>query len=138
MSVVFDIQNHVQTLLEGAVDSPTKVVFGYAQNKDQVLIFGAKFDSEFRYLGGNPAPQQVKFEIPLIFDVLAHSGRDMKPAVERCWEVFDLVEAAIRGDHTLEGLSWNALLSKGEQSFFQTDKAQGCRIESTLAGTARI
>jgi hypothetical protein len=139
MSAVPAIQLHIETLAaEALAAEPVKVVFGYSDAKQLVAIFDTEFDRKFRYLGGNPSSQEEDFKVNLIFEVLSQSGKDMKPAVARCWEIFDLVEAAVRGDHTLEGLSWNALLTTGRQEFFQTDKSQGCRIRSTLAGTARI
>jgi hypothetical protein len=62
----------------------------------------------------------------------------MKPATARCWEIFDLIDTALRTDDEIEDLSFDALFEEGKQEFFQTDKSQGCRIRSTLAGTARI
>jgi hypothetical protein len=139
MSLVASVQLHIEALaIEALEDEPTKVVFGYAEAKELCAIFDAEFERDFRFLGGDPTPQEEDFKINLIFEVIAPSGRDMKPAVERCWEIFNLVEAAVRGDHTLDGLSWNALLTNGKQEFIQTDKSQGCRIRSTLTGTARI
>jgi hypothetical protein len=139
MSAVPTVQLHIEALATEALEAePVKVVFGYAEAKQLVAIFDTEFDRKFMYLGGSPTPQEEDFKVNLIFEVLSQSGKDMKPAVERCWEIFDLVEAAVRGDHTLGDLSWNALLTNGRQEFFQTDKSQGCRIRSTLAGTARI
>jgi hypothetical protein len=139
MSAVLDVQQQVEELATTALAAePTKVVFGYSTGPELVAVFDAQFSRKFMYLGGDPTPQEEDFKISLIFEVVVPSGRDMKPAVERCWEIFELVEAAVRGDHTLDGLSWNALLAEGQQEFFQTDKSQGCRIRSTLAGTARI
>lgn len=139
MSAVLPIQLHVEELATAALAAePTVVVLGYAEAKELCAIWDASFERKYQYLGGDPTAQEEDFKIDLIFEVLKPSGKDMHPAVERCYEIFNLVEAAVRGDHTLDDLSWNAILATGKQEFFQTDKSQGCRIRTTLAGTARI
>lgn len=139
MSSIPTIETHLlETLTEALSEEPTKVVFGYVEAKELVAIFGAEFDRTFRLIGPQEVPLEEDFKIELIVEAVVPSGRDMKPAADRCWEIFALIDAAIRGDHTLDGVSWNARLAKGMREFFQTDKSQGCRITTTLAGTARI
>ena len=62
----------------------------------------------------------------------------MKPATERAWEIFELIEEAVRTDLDLDDVTFDSRFSKGSREFFQTDKHQGARIRTTLAGTARI
>ena len=62
----------------------------------------------------------------------------MKPATDRAWEIFGLIEEAVRSDLELDEVTFDSRFSKGSREFFQTDKAQGARIRTTLAGTARI
>lgn len=139
MSAVPTIESHLEEVLVDALeDEPTKVVYGYTEAKELVAIFGADFDRTFRLLGPQQVPLEEAFQIELIVEAITPSGRDMKPAAERCWEIFSIVDAAVRGDHHLDGVSWDARLTKGTREFFQTDKGQGCRIRTTLTGTARI
>jgi hypothetical protein len=136
MSAIPAIETHLLTLLDGATDA--KVVLGYDTAPELVAVFTCEFERDYRLLGGSPAPLEESFKIDLIVEVLKTSGRDMMPANTRAWEIFEELDAAIRGDHHLDGISWDARLTKGTREFFQTDSSQGCRIRSTLTGTARI
>lgn len=139
MSAVPIIEQHVTELFTDALeDEPTKVVYGYHEAKELVAVFTADFERKFLLLGPQEVPMEEEFEIEVVIEAITPSGRDMKPAADRCWEIFQLIDAAIRGDHHLDEVSWDARFAKGSREFFQTDKSQGCRIRTTLAGTARI
>jgi hypothetical protein len=139
MSAVPTIETHIAELFTDALaDEPTRVVYGYAEAKELVAIFTAEFDRRFRLLGPQEVPLDEDFQIEVVIEAITPSGRDMKAAADRCWEIFELIDAAIRGDHHLDEVSWDARFAKGSREFFQTDKSQGCRIRTTLAGTARI
>ena len=136
MSAIPAIENHLLTLFAGATDA--RVVLGYDKAPELVAIFNCDFERDYRLLGPQPVPLEEEFRIEVIVEVLKPSGRDMAPANTRCWEIFDEIEDAVRGDHTLDGISFDARLTKGTREFFQTDSSHGCRIRSTLTGTARI
>lgn len=139
MSAVPTIEAHIEELFTEALeDEPTKVVYGYTEAKELVAIFTADFQRTFRLLGPQEVPMEESFEIEVVIEAITPSGRDMRPAADRCWEIFRLIDAAIRGDHHLDEITWDARFAKGSREFFQTDKSQGCRIRTTLAGTARI
>lgn len=137
MSVIPQVTAAIMSRLEGELSGP-KIVFGYAEAPELVAIYETEFTREYKLLGPVPAPQDERFKIELIVRVLKPSGRDMAPAVARCWEIFQEMDDLLRGDHTLDGISWNALIEQGKQEFFQTDQSQGCQIKAFLAGTARI
>ncbi|HTU15638.1 MAG TPA: hypothetical protein VMF31_10595 [Solirubrobacterales bacterium] len=131
---------HVEQLfIDALTGEDVKVFFGYGEASEMVTIsMGSDFSREFKLLGPSPVPLEEKFNIEISVEVWKASGKDLKPAYVRCWDIFDLIEDAARGDHELDDMSFDALLSKGDQEFFTVDKAQICRIRSTLAGTARI
>lgn len=137
MSAIPAVTQAIYTKLRQDITGPA-IVFGYAQNREQIAIWETEFDRQYRLLGPVPAPQDERFTVGLIVEVLAPSGRDMTVATDRCWEIFEQMDTALRGDHTINGLSWNALIQTGKQEFFQTAEQQGCRIRAALTGTARI
>lgn len=139
MSALPAIEGHLYDLIGDALQGEgTRVVFGYAEAPELVAIFTSEFDRDWRLLGPQPVPLEERFRIDLIVEVLRPSGRDMKPASDRAWEVFGLVEAAIRDDEHLNEIAFDSRIDKGTREFFQTDKKQGARIRATLSGTARI
>lgn len=137
MSAIPAVTQAMFTKLKTDLTGP-KVVFGYDSAPEMVAIWETEFTREYRLLGPDPVPQDEQFKISLIVEVLKPSGRDMKTVADRAWEIFDAADDALRGDHTIGGLSWNALIEQGKQEFFQTAEQQGCRIRATVAGTARI
>lgn len=139
MSALPAIENHlIEVFTDALADEKTKVVYGYSEAVELVAIFGAEFDREFRLLGPRPAPLDESWSLEVIVEVTRPSGRDMKPAADRAWEVFALIENAVRDDLHLDDVTFDSRFQKGAREFFQTDKQQGCRIRTTLAGTARI
>lgn len=128
----------IEVFTDALADEKTKVVYGYAEAPELVALFGAEFDRDFRLLGPQPVPLDESWTLEVIVEVIRPSGRDMKPAADRVWELFEIVEAALRKDIDLEGVTFDSRFQKGSREFFQTDKAQGCRIRTTIAGTARI
>lgn len=123
---------------EALSEEGVRVVIGYTEAPEVVAIFSSEFDRDYRLLGPNPVPLEERFRIDLIVEVLRPSGRDMRPASDRAWEIFAIVEAAIRDDDDLDQIAFDSHFDKGSREFFQTDKKQGARIRATLAGTARI
>jgi hypothetical protein len=123
---------------DALADEKVKVVVGYTEAPELVAIFSSEFDRDYRLLGPNPVPLEERFRVDLIVEVLRPSGRDMRPASDRAWEIFALVEAAIREDDDLDEIAFDSRFDKGSREFFQTDKKQGARIRVTLSGTARI
>lgn len=123
---------------EALADENVRVVVGYTEAPELVAIFSSEFDRDYRLLGPNPVPLEERFRVELFVEVLRPSGRDMRPASDRAWEIFSLVEAAIREDDDLDEIAFDSRFEKGSREFFQTDKKQGARIRVTLAGTARI
>ena len=139
MTALPAIENRVFEVFQDALtDEGVKVVYGIGEAPELVAIFTAEFDRDFRLLGPSPVPLEESFTLDVIVEVLRPSGRDMKPASERAWEIFDLIETAVRSDLDLDDVTFDSRFSKGSREFFQTDKAQGARIRTTLAGTARI
>lgn len=139
MVVLAEIESYVLDLVSDAlVDEGARVVFGYAEAPELVAIFGSEFERDFRLLGPNPVPLEEAFRIDFVIEVLRPSGRDMKPAADRVWELFDLVDNALRGDFHIGEFAFDSRFAKGTREFFQTDKKQGARIRATLTGTARI
>lgn len=139
MSALPAIENHLlEVFTDALANEKTKVVYGYAEAPEIVALFGGEFDREFRLLGPQPVPLDESWTLEVIIEVIRPSGRDMKPAADRVWELFEIVEAALRKDIDLEGVTFDSRFQKGSREFFQTDKAQGCRIRTTIAGTARI
>lgn len=137
MSAIPAVTGAIFTTLSQGLTGP-KVVFGYDTAPEMVAIWETEFTREYRLLGPDPTPQDERFKVGLIVEVLRPSGRDMKTVTGRAWEIFDAADGLLRGDHTIGGLSWNALIEQGKQEFFQTAEQQGCRIRAVLAGTARI
>lgn len=139
MAVLAEIESHVYDLaIDAVAEEGVRVVFGYAEAPELVAIFGSEFDRDFRLLGPNPVPLEEAFRIEFVIEVLRPSGRDMKPAADRVWEIFDLIDNALRGDFHLGEFAFDSRFQKGAREFFQTDKKQGARIRATLSGTARI
>ena len=133
------IENRVFEVFQDALtDEGVKVIYGVGEAAELVAIFTAEFDRDFRLLGPTPVPLEESFTLEVIVEVLRPSGRDMKPATDRAWEIFELIEEAVRTDLDLDDVTFDSRFSKGSREFFQTDKAQGARIRTTLAGTARI
>ena len=119
-------------------DEGVRVIIGYTEAPELVAIFSSEFDREYRLLGPNPVPLEEKFRVDILVEVLRPSGRDMRPASDRAWEIFALVEDAVRADDDLDEIAFDSRFDKGSREFFQTDKKQGARIRATLTGTARI
>ena len=133
------IEDRVFEVFQAALaDEGVKVIYGVGDAPELVTIFSAEFDREFRLLGPTPVPLEESFSLDVMVEVLRPSGRDMKPATDRAWEIFALIEEAVRTDLELDEVTFDSRFSKGSREFFQTDKAQGARIRTTLAGTARI
>lgn len=133
------IENRVFEVFQDALtDEGVKVIYGVGEAAELVAIFTAEFDRDFRLIGPTPVPLEESFTLEVIVEVLRPSGRDMKPATDRAWEIFELIEEAVRTDLDLDDVTFDSRFSKGSREFFQTDKAQGARIRTTLAGTARI
>jgi hypothetical protein len=128
----------IEIFTDALADEKTKVVYGYAEAPELVALFGAEFDRDFRLLGPQPVPLEESWTLEVIVEVLRPSGRDMKPAADRVWELFAVIEDALREDIGLDGVTISSRFQKGSREFFQTDKQQGCRVRTTLAGTARI
>lgn len=139
MTALPEVEAHLFDRISDALaDEKVRVVVGYAEAPELVAIFSSEFDRDYRLLGPNPVPLEERFRVELIVEVLRPSGRDMRPASDRAWEIFALVEAAIREDDDLDSIAFDSRFDKGAREFFQTDKKQGARIRVTLAGTARI
>lgn len=128
----------IEVFRDALADEGVRVVYGYAEAPEIVAVFTSEFDREFRLLGPTPVPLEESFTIEVIVEVIRPSGRDMKPAADRVWEIFSLIEEAVREDLDLDEVTFDSRFSKGSREFFQTDKSQGARIRTTLAGTARI
>lgn len=137
MSAIPQVTAAVLAKLEQDVVGPT-IVLGYDTAPELISIWECSFTREYLLLGGSPPPQNEKFDMDLIVEVLRPSGRSMVEASARCWEIFEQVDDALRGDQAVNSISWNALIGQGKQEFFQTAEQQGCRIRGTLSGTARI
>ena len=139
MSVLPEIESRLYDLIADALaDEGVRVVVGYTEATELVAIFSSEFDRDYRLLGPNPVPLDEKFRIEILIEVLRPSGRDMRPASDRAWEVFGLVEDSLREDDDLNAIAFDSRFEKGSREFFQTDKKQGARIRATLSGTARI
>ena len=139
MSALPEIESRLYDLIADALaDEGVRVVVGYTEATELVAIFSSEFDRDYRLLGPNPVPLDEKFRIEILIEVLRPSGRDMRPASDRAWEVFGLVEDSLREDDDLNAIAFDSRFEKGSREFFQTDKKQGARIRATLSGTARI
>lgn len=139
MSSLPTIEDRLFEVFQDAVaEEGVKVVYGVDQAPELVAIFSAEFEREFRLIGPSPVPLEESFSVDVIVEVLRPSGRDMKPATDRAWEIFALIEEAVREDLDLDGVTFDSRFSRGSREFFQTDKSQGSRIRATLAGTSRI
>lgn len=134
-----EIEGHIYDLISEALDGEkVRVVYGYTEAPQLVAIFTTEFDREYRLIGPNPVPLEEGFQTEVIVEVMLPSGRDMRPASDRAWEIFGLVDDAVRGDHELDEMTFDCRFQKGTREFFQTDKQQGARIRATLTGTCRI
>jgi len=138
-SVLPTIEAHLLEVFRDALtDEGVRVVYGYADAPQLVAVFTAEWDREFSSLGPQPTPMNESFTIDVVIEVIQPTGRDMKPAADRVWEIFDLLDEAIREDAHLEKAAFDARFGKGRREFFQTDKQQGARIQTSIAGTARV
>lgn len=139
MSSLPTIEDRLFEVFQDALaDEGVKVVYGVDSAPELVGIFTSEFDREFRLIGPSPVPLEESFTVEVIVEVIRPSGREMRPAAERAWEIFGLIEEAVREDLDLDGVTFDSRFSKGSREFFQTDKSQGSRIRATLAGTSRI
>lgn len=127
-----------QALAENPATSGVPVGWGTTSGDELVVIYTAESDSQFATLGGPVPALDENFQIQLLVEATVASGRDLRPAEERMWEIAQVVGEAIR-DHGLIGP--RCLFTRPasvRQEYFQTDKRQGSRARITLAGKARI
>lgn len=136
LSAVPVVKEKVYALLTTALDVP--VVWGLSdRHREFVSIWQGETTREHRILAAN-APLDESFEITLVIQSALPSGKDMKAAEDRSWELLDAVEAVLRADLTLDGTTFFTTPAKAKQEFIQTEKLQGSRITLTFSGTARI
>lgn len=138
MSSIAELETHLgEVLTTEFEDTPTTVVLGYDESaKEQVAIGDLVLTSEWQTFGPTPVRMKVEYSIELIIEVMARSGKNQKPAVQRAWEILDLIDSTIRATHQLDGMSYDALIKKGTKEFFEgVNKTKGCRIRVTVEGT---
>lgn len=137
MSAILDIKDEVKSLLDTALTVP--VVWGINERDAEfVAIWQGSSQSEPRVFGPKPPPLDEDFEITLVIQALTPSGRDMRAAEVRAWEIHNETVAALRSDLHLGDVTFFTTPAKSKQEFIQTEQKQGCRITLTFTGLARI
>jgi hypothetical protein len=137
LSAILDIKDAVKALLDAALDVP--VVWGLSEREMEVVaIWQGASDSEPVVFGPIPPPLDERFEITLLVQVYKPTGKDMRAAEVRAWEIHNEVVAVLRSDLSLDGVTLFTTPAKSKQEFIQTDQRQGTRITLTFTGTARI
>lgn len=107
-------------------------------SNEQVLIWTGEADTEFATIGGSVPRLDEDFRVEVIVEATVASGRDLRPAEERLWEMAQVVGEVIREEGLLGPRCLFSRPARVRQEYFQTDKRQGSRARITLAGKARI
>jgi hypothetical protein len=137
LSAILDIKDAVYALLDTALTVP--VVWGVNERDTEfVAVWQGSSESEPVVFGPVPPPLDERFEITLVIQALTPSGRDMRAAEVRAWEIHNDTVAALRSDLSLDGVTLFTTPAKSKQEFIQTEQRQGTRITLTFSGTARI
>lgn len=132
-----EIETYIEAVLTAAfTGTKTKVIHGYDPSHKEILsIWESRFTNDWEFVGQDDVREA--FSIDLMIEVIGPRGKGYKRPTDRAWEIYEVLDQLIKADPHLDGVSFEARLSKAARRHFQTDQSTGCRIQTTLAGTAR-